>query len=212
MSAHPRTARFWSTKIAEHFVAVPGPPALIEDLTNCFLSTGGDTRELLRLVIEHPDFWSALKTPRVASPLDYGLRFGRTTNPRHLHNPVDVLLKTAGMGLFDHPTPDGYPEENEAWVDSNGLLARWRMAQSVSWAASVLVPTELRRGRVGDGDERWRENVIDHASFRLLGRLLGPDSKEAARAYLQEIEEVPIWQRVDQLSILLTRFPEANLR
>lgn len=212
LSAHPMTARFWARKLAEHFVAVPAPEALVEDLAECFLATGGDTRELLLHIAEHPSFWAAMDTPRVASPLDFGLRFGRATTPRHLHGQVDALLRSAGMGMFDHAAPDGYPEEDEAWIDSNGLLARWRLAQGVSWAARVLTPDPLRRSEHGDSFDEFSSRAIDHASFRLLGRLLGPDSMEAAVSYMREISEEPAWKRVEQMCVLLTRFPEANLR
>ena len=212
LAAHPMTARFWANKLCEHFVSVPAPPALVDDLTQRFLSSGGDTQELLRCIARHPDFWAAMDEPRIASPLDFGLRFGRATAPRHMHDVVGTMLASAGMGLFDHAAPDGYPEEDEAWVDSNGLLARWRLAQSVPWAARVLVPEEVRRTDSGTSDEDWSSQVIDHASFRLLGRLLGPESKSAAMDFLGETSTSKAWVRADQLCVLLTRFPEANLR
>ena len=212
LAAHPMTARFWANKLAEHFVSVPAPPALVDDLAQRFLSTGGDTEELLRCVVGHPDFWAAMDEPRISSPLDFGLRFGRATSPRNLHDTVHTMLGSAGMGLFDHASPDGYPEEDEAWVDSNGLLARWRLAQSVSWAARVLVPEELRRSDSGADDGDWCSQVIDHASFRLLGKLLGPESKSAGMEYLKEMSTSKAWERADQFCILITRFPEANLR
>ena len=114
--------------------------------------------------------------------------------------------------MFDHAAPDGYPEEDEAWIDSNGLLARWRLAQSASWAARVLTPEPLRRSVRGDSFDQFSSRAIDHASFRLLGRLLGPDSREAAVNYMRETSEEAAWKRVDQMCVLLTRFPEANLR
>ncbi len=212
LAAHPATARFWAKKLAEHFVSVPAPPALVEDLAQRFLATGGDTRALLRGIVEHPDFWAAMDEPRISSPLDFGLRLGRTTSPRHLHGPVDTMMKSAGMGLFDHAAPDGYPEEDEAWVDSNGLLARWRLAQSVSWAVRAFAPEEVRRTDARRPYEEWASSVIDHASFRFLGTLLGPESRSAALEYLKELESLEPWKRADQFCVLLTRFPEANLR
>ncbi|QDV05442.1 hypothetical protein Poly30_09390 [Planctomycetes bacterium Poly30] len=212
LAAHPMTARFWAHKLAEHFVGAPAPEALVEDLAERFLATGGDTRELLRCIAEHPAFWAAMGTGRVASPLDFGVRFARATTPRHLHGHVQTLMASAGMGLFDHEAPDGYPEDDEAWVDSNGLLARWRLAQNASWAARALVPEELRRAGRGDSQQEYSELAIDHASFRLLGRLLGPDSRAAALAYLAELGGDSAPKEIDQMCVLLTRFPEANLR
>lgn len=212
LAAHPMTSRHFAQKMAEHFVASPAPAQLVEDLTQAFLDTGGDPAAMLRLIAEHDDFWAAMDEPRIASPLDFGLRFGRATVPRHLHGQVDSLLKSAGMGLFDRPTPDGYPEEDEVWVDSNGLLARWRLAQSVAWAARALVPEKVRHPDQGTTFDSWAGSAVDHAAFRFLGRRLSPDSREAAIAYLADIADEPTWKRIDQLCVLITRFPEANLR
>jgi uncharacterized protein (DUF1800 family) len=212
LASHPMTAQFMAKKFAEHFVSVPAPADLVSELARVFEASGGDPKAMLRAIPQHTDFWTAMDTPRVTSPLDFGLRFARATAPKHLHSQVDTLLKSSGMGLFDHPTPDGYPEEDEAWIDSNGLLARWRLAQSVTWAARALAPEEVRRGDVGDSLASWSERAIDHAAFRLLGKRLSEESRLAAVDYAREIGEEPLWKRVDQLCVLLTRFPEANLR
>ncbi|MEM8712229.1 MAG: DUF1800 family protein, partial [Planctomycetota bacterium] len=209
---HPKTARFLAVKFAEHFVAVPAPPRLVDDLAEVYSRSEGDPKALLRAIVEHPDFWAAMESPRVASPLDFGLRFARATAPRHLHGQVNTLLNTSGMGLFDHETPDGYPEEDDAWVDSNGLIARWRLAQSVSWAARALTPEELRRWDANLSLDRWTENAVAHASFRLLGKPLSEASLRASVEYVRALEGEALWKRADELCVLLTRFPEANLR
>lgn len=211
LAAHPKTARFWATKLAESYVQVPAPEPLVADLELAYHRSGGDPRELLRTLAGHPDFWGAMGTPRMATPFDFALRLGRATTPRHLHGSLDGYMKEAGMGLFDHAAPDGYPVEDAAYIDSNAMLSRWRVAQKFPWATRVLVPEEARRG-FGDGTEALHGRAIAHAAFALLGRTLGEESTRAAADFMGELMNEPAWKRVDQMTVLLTRLPEASIR
>ena len=48
-----------------------------------------------------------------------------------------MALRLMGQGLFQHLTPDGYPDSGAAWINTSGLLARWNFALL---AASNRVP------------------------------------------------------------------------
>lgn len=211
LAAHPSTARNWSTKLAEHYAGLPAAPELVDALVQDFHASGGDPRSMLRTLVEHPAFWDSMQDPRMTTPLDYALRLGRTTVPRHLQGELNSFLDSSGMGLFDHATPDGYPEEDEEWIDTNALLSRWRVAQRVPWAVRRLAPDEVRQD-YGEGRGRWRQRAIDHVAFGLTGSPLGEDSNGAALRFLETLEGQELWRQVDQLAILVTRLPEANLR
>ncbi len=87
------------------------------------------------------------------------------------------------MGLFDHISPDGYPQNSGAYSDSNALLQRWRFVQSQADALNRLVPPHWRMSPPG-ARERWpmrwprlsasdqAQRFIDLAAVRLTGRLL----------------------------------------
>lgn len=211
LAAHPATARFWSTKIAEHYASVPAPPELVEALEATFHATAGDSRAMLRTLATHPSFFACGDEPRVATPLDFGLRFARATSPSSVHYQVERFLRSAGMGMFDRISPDGYPEGDEHWVDANALLSRWTFVSSIPWAARSLVPDDIRRD-AGDAPDVWRQRAIDHVAFGLLGRRLGEESNAAAHAFLSDLESERHAVRVNELSLLVTRLPEANLR
>ncbi len=211
LAAHPMTARFWATKLAEYYVQMPAPAPLVADLERVFHASGGDPRALLRSLSQHPEFWKAMDVQRMTTPFDFALRLGRATTPRHVYGALDGYMKEAGMGLFDHATPDGYPVEDAAYIDSNAMLARWRVAQKFPWATRVLVPEEARRG-FGDGADAFHARAVDHAAFALLGKRLGEESLRAAIAFMEELSDEPAWKRVDKMTVLMTRLPEASFR
>jgi len=210
LASHPSTAHFLCTKLVEHYVSAPASEELVRDLAAVFRSSGGDFRSVLQTLAEHPAFWAAAEEPRLARPLDYGLRVARTAGVPQVDHSLVQFLNASGMGLFDRATPDGYPEEDPAWADTNGLLQRWRWVQQVPWAVRNLVPNPTRNYRGGD-PAGWRQRAVDHAAVRLTGKLLGPESNAAALDFLEQ-DEGPTWQAIDRLTVLICRMPEASLR
>src|SRR5690606_20237278 len=122
LAAHPSTAEYIARKIVEHYVATPAPQPLVDDLAQVFLQTGGDLRKVLLALAKHEAFGQA--PPRLARPLDYALRISRAARSDNA-GAVTSYLNRSAVGLFDKDTPDGYPEEDEAYTDSNVTLQRW---------------------------------------------------------------------------------------
>ncbi|MEE8468694.1 MAG: DUF1800 family protein, partial [Planctomycetota bacterium] len=137
-------------------------------------------------------------------------RVARAAGVPQVDHSLVQFLSASGMGLFDRATPDGYPEEDPAWADTNGLLQRWRWVQKVPWAVRNLVPNPSRAYRGGD-PLAWRQRAIDHVAVRLTGKLLGPRSNAAALTFLEE-DTGSAWQSIDRLTVLICRLPEASLR
>jgi len=210
LAAHPSTARFIARKLGEHYVAVPAPQQLVDDLATVFTESGGELRAVLLALAEHSAFWDADLPERVTSPFDYGVRLARTTGRPEIEWAVGSYLDRSGMGVYDRATPDGWPEEDEAWVDTNGLTQRWSLVQQVSWAVGDLVPGAMRNPPAGDV-ERWRQEVIDTAALGLTGWTLGETSNSAALEFLRTAEGKP-WERASQTAVLIARLPEANLK
>jgi uncharacterized protein (DUF1800 family) len=210
LASHPRTAKFVATKLAEHYVSSPPPPELVEHLSTVFLESGGDPGTMLTELVAHPSFWESARSPRLASPLHYGLRTARVLGYPQLDWGLCEFLRNSGMGMFDRATPDGYPDDDGAWADTNGLMQRWRWAQKVSWAVKALVPQRSRQYSGGDPLE-WRQRVVDLAAVRLTGHVLGDESNSVALEYLKE-DEGDLSKRVDRMTLLICRLPEANLK
>lgn len=230
LSSHPGTAEHICRKLAEHYVSVPAPGPLVHKLAQTFLETGGDMRAVMRTMACSNAFWNA--APRMATPFDYGLRIARIcraaalelgANPDQALKPDQIgsFLKKSGMGLFDRVTPDGYPENSAAYIDSNALLQRWHFMESSvdqlnrvvpnGWrkpAAPVLTPAanESAPGLPPTDDPAQR--FLDLVAIRLTGRLLTPASNQAAREVLAD--GTP--DRMKQTVLFVSLLPETSLR
>jgi uncharacterized protein (DUF1800 family) len=229
LAAHPSTADHVCRKLAEQYVGVPAPDALVERLAAKFLESGGDMRAVLFALVQDPDFWNA--PPKVATPFDYGMRIARLCRADALQahlveglpaqpELIESFLKRSGMGLFDRVTPDGYPENSDAYADSNALLQRWRFMQSRTPALKTLVPLAWRTPPPPPRPEDTNLNhvpapvvdptqrFIDLAAIRLTGRLLSPGSNQAALDVAGQ--GVPL--DLEQALLFVSLLPETSLR
>jgi hypothetical protein len=209
LSAHPQTARFVATSLAEHYVCVPPPAPLVAHLERLFHEEGGDLRAMVRAIPEHPSFWDEAATERVASGLDYALRLCRTSG--HFQPwMVGDFLQRSGQQLFDRASPDGYPEADSAHTDSNALVQRWRMARQMQWPLAGLVPGSWRFGPAAEQDD-WAQRVIDVIALRLTGGVLAPTSNAAALEFAASLSGSSD-ERVRVLGPFVAQLPEAHLR
>lgn len=209
LAAHPSTARYVCSKLVEHYAGAPPRDDLTSDLALVFHETGGDMRAVLLAMSRHPAFWEAAATPRLAHPLDFAVRLCRTTgnvNPWELGE----YLQRSGHGLFNRATPDGYPEDDAAYTDSNAMLQRWRFAQVAPWAIADLVPPAWRWSDASLTPDT-AQRIVDALAVGLTGRTLADRSNAAALDYLFSAQG-PTHERVLSLATLVAQLPEANLR
>ena len=231
LAAHPATAEHVSRKLAEHYVGVPASDALVRTMAQTYLENGGDLRAVMRAMVAHRDFWSA--PMKMATPLDFGLRVARVcraavvqlgADPNQAPNAdqVEGFLKKSGMGLFDRVTPDGYPQNNGNYADSNALLQRWRFMQGVGESLNRLVPNDWRtppatvRPAANDNPAAGGPPVvpdplqrfIDLAAVRLTGHLLDPGSNGAALEVLGQ----GTGNEMRETLLFISLLPETSLR
>ncbi len=224
--SHPGTAEHVCRKLAEHYVGVPADDTLVHSLAQTYLENGGDMRPVMHALASSPVFWNS--APKMASPLDYGLRIARLCREAVLDlggtpaqvqprpDQIAAFLKKSGMGLFERVTPDGYPENSAAYMDSNALLQRWHFMESMVDPLNRLVPPDWRKppapailpaANEGPGEDT-AQRFIDLAAVRLTGRLLAPGSNQAAREILGD--GTP--DQLRQTLLLISLLPETSLR
>ncbi len=212
LASHPSTARFVCGKLAEHYCCTPAPQDLVEDLASTFARTSGDMRAVLRDMARHPAFWREASRRRIAHPLDFGVRMARVTGETNAHA-VGEFMQASGQGLFERPTPDGYPEQDADSMSSNAMLQRWKLARRAEWQLAAFVPGELRyvdRKREAPNDDESRA-IIDTVALRLTGRVLSERSFEAARSVLAA-SSGPREERVRAVATLIAQLPEAGVK
>ncbi len=176
LARNPATASVIAARIATFFVADQPPPALVERLKNNFLQTGGDTRSLMRNLVQSPEFWDAgntlFKTPQdfacsalaaAGSPSD------EKSAVQNYRQTVGFLSQT-GQPLLRWQTPDGYKTDAQTWLAPEALTRRADFAFSL--AQRMPEPTYLQQFYTAPTRERIAKESAANMRTGLL--LAGP--------------------------------------
>ena len=80
----------------------------------------------------------------------------------HAHQPLIEYLTRMGQGVFQYPTPDGYPDKTSPWLGT--LLWRWNLAFALSANAvpSVHVPLEKLIHALGATGPEMIQKLFEH--------------------------------------------------
>jgi hypothetical protein len=137
-----------------HFVSEDLPAALVTRVAAVFTATDGDIKSLLKAILTADEF-KAARGVRFKRPFHYiasALRaLGADT---HAHRPLIEYLLRMGQGPFQHPTPDGYPDQAAPWLGT--LLWRWNLAFTLAAgqvpSVDVAVDRLLKAVGAGSGE------------------------------------------------------------
>ncbi len=126
------TAHRIALRLAQFFVSDQPSSALVDRLTQSFLASGGDTRALLRSLIESSEFWQA-DQKLFKTPLDYACSVlsvthesGEPVDKAYLRQIAQTLgfLSNAGQPMHGWQTPDGYKTDAATWLAPEALTRR----------------------------------------------------------------------------------------
>lgn len=166
--------------------------------------------EMLTTIAESPEFWASASQPKIATPLDFSLRIARLSGSGNA-GAVREFLRKSGTGLFERVTPDGYPEADAAYADSNALLQRWRFTLTMSGAIRRLLPSGVLPVDNAPWDPKGQNQALDLVALRLTGRTLPAASREASLQYLAKVSP-PENERAKVVTSLVAQLPPASLR
>jgi len=125
LAAHPSTARFLVRKLAQRFLGF-SHPELEARAATAFLAGEGQIEAPLRVLLLD-GLAAGVSAPRFKRPVDF-----LVSTLRQLNATVGAgdglwgALRRLGQLPFAWPTPDGYPDRDEAW--SANLMPRWAFA------------------------------------------------------------------------------------
>ena len=127
LARHPATARHVATKLARHFIADDPPATLVDRLTQRFLDTDGDLKEVTAALIAAPESWAA-EQAKIKRPGEWIVAALRATEEPG--DTVRIIRAQALLGepLWRPPAPKGFSDDNAAWLD--GLGQRLEIANS----------------------------------------------------------------------------------
>lgn len=209
LSSHPKTAEFITKKLLQHYIGIPVPSKLHAELQKDFMRTGGDFKSLLTLIVNSDEFWASHSTPKVCTPLDFSVATMRRSEEPDIWQ-MHECARNSGVGLFDRATPDGYPEGNQHYADSNSLLQRWRFCDRIQWHLYRNLPERLHNAS-GLDKEEWMQRMIQVTAMNLMGKPLEKQSFDAVKSFYQELEGQP-YEKALKLTSFIGKLPEASLR
>jgi uncharacterized protein (DUF1800 family) len=120
LARHPATARHVAVKLARHFVADDPPPALVERLTERFLATDGDLKEVARTLVGAPESWSP-EQAKIKRPGEWIVAERRATGTQGQIDRMTGAQALLGEPLWRPPAPKGFPDDNATWLDGLAL-------------------------------------------------------------------------------------------
>ncbi|MEM1056879.1 MAG: DUF1800 domain-containing protein [Bacteroidota bacterium] len=196
VAAHPSTSRHLARKLAVKFVADEPSDTIVEDLAEAFQTSGGDTREVLRALVQHPAFWEAAtgadgQPSKVKTPFELVISAVRATGGEvQRTRTLARALEEMGEPIYHREPPTGFPDHAAAWINPGLLLNR--MSFGLQLATGGLRGVRVRLGTLTGGrePESAAAALVAYGDVLLPGRDLGPTS--------DVLEEMVLAQNVAQ--------------
>jgi uncharacterized protein (DUF1800 family) len=134
LARNPATAKFICTKLAVRFVSDEPPQAMVDRMTQTFLKKDGNIRDVLKTMLESPDFWAPdAYRAKVKTPLEFIVSAVRASGAEVTDAmPIARQLQNMGMQLYGAQPPTGYSMKADAWVNSSALLGRMNFALALT--------------------------------------------------------------------------------
>ncbi len=140
IAAHPAVAPFICAKLARHFVADDPSPALVAAMAAAWRASDGDLTAVYGALLDHPESWARFGD-KVKTPFDFVVSTLRAVDAppamvsdlgKHRANRYSVgALRRLNQAPWRASGPDGYADDNGAWLTPQGLATR------IEWAALV---------------------------------------------------------------------------
>jgi uncharacterized protein (DUF1800 family) len=184
LACRPETARFIAEKIVSHYLGMPADEATVETLAAEFLRSGGDMRRMIAALVESPRFMAAEVAGKLMTPVEFGVAHQRSAAALHPWAVIG-LGDRSGRNLFDRASPDGFPETNEDYADSNYQLQKWSYCKELEQGLSGALPWGWFAADVLKSADH-RDAVIDHAFAARKGCAPSPATREALHSILQQ--------------------------
>ena len=178
LANHPTTAQFISHKLCIRFVSDTPPQSLVDELTQVWLASDGDIKQILNHLFLSPAFQAATGQ-KLRRPLDFFIGALRATGTQISADwRGQEFLEQLGQVPYGWQPPNGYPDVASAWMSTNGLLARWNIAMALTHEAySEPYQQELStpiRERIGE--PTTVADLVDAVALQVFGvSLTGSD-------------------------------------
>jgi uncharacterized protein (DUF1800 family) len=145
LSKHPSTARQISFKLAQYFIADNPPKSAVDRLSKRFLATDGNIKLVLETLFKSPEFWnSKYYGAKFKTPYQYAVSSIRTTG-LEVNNvkPLTDFISQSGMAIYGCPTPNGYKNTQDVWLNPDSMTRRLNFATNLGGGRLSLLTPQL---------------------------------------------------------------------
>ena len=177
---HPSTPTHIATKLVRRFVSDEPPATLVAAAAKVFADTDGDIRQTVRTILNSQEF-KASAGMKLKSPFRFVASALRAlAADTFAHADLTDYLTRLGEGVFQYPTPDGYPDKSAAWLGT--LLWRWNFAFNLAGGKVASAQTALPKlcEALGASGEQLPVRLFEH----LTGKAPGDDMVDILRQSL----------------------------
>ncbi len=145
LAKHSSTARQISFKLAQYFIADNPPKSAVDRLSQKFLATDGDIKLVLETLFKSPEFWNIkYYGAKFKTPYQYAVSAIRSTG-LEVNNvkPLTDFLNQSGMSIYGCPTPNGYKNTQDAWLNPDSMTRRLNFATNLGGGRLSLLAPKL---------------------------------------------------------------------
>ena len=177
LASHPATAHHISYKLAQYFVADEPPSSLVDALAQKFLDSNGNIKAVLDTLFHSREFNDPqYYEQKFKTPYQYVVsmvRAGGIENPNL--NRMRRMFNQLSMPVYRCPSPDGYKNTQDAWLNPDAMLRRVSHAtQTANGHLSDKQPLEPKqlRSTLGNNFSRETQEIIAKSHPKLRAALM----------------------------------------
>src|SRR5438034_7245203 len=188
LASLPATMHHVSRKPCQRLVNDEPPDGCVDDAVAAWKHSSGDMREVVLAIVHGPGFWAPQNIrAKVKNPLEFVVSAVRAvggdpdTTPR-----LAQVVARLGQPLYRHVAPDGYPEREEAWVNSGALLDRMNVAVALAAGRLPGVAVGLDSIAPATADA---EQLIAAVNDGILGGTMSDNTRRVLREQLADVAD-----------------------
>ncbi|MGH7933837.1 MAG: DUF1800 domain-containing protein [Candidatus Binataceae bacterium] len=127
------TANHLSYELAQYFVADAPPQPLVARMAARYLASDGDIGAVLKTMFTSPEFWDRRNYGhKFKTPYEYVISAARATGVTVRNaRPLAGMMAQMGQPLYGCQTPDGYRNEQQAWLNPEAMMMRLSFATAL---------------------------------------------------------------------------------
>lgn len=184
LACRPQTAHFIAAKTVAHYLGMPADKPTVDTLATEFLHSGGDLRRMIAAMVESPHLMAVELDGKLMTPVEFGVAHQRSAAALHPWSVIG-LGDRSGRNLFDRASPDGFPETNEDYADSNYQLQKWSYCKELEQGLAASLPTSWFDAKALKNPQD-ADILIDHVFAARKGGTPSPNTRDALRAILRQ--------------------------